>query len=83
VYDSVAREGVTSHVELAWDPGEERPMIPNGHHRLAAARAVERDTGRNLYVPTHNIDMGHPDRFLDAPEELYPQNVRKDWKGGT
>lgn len=75
VYDSIAKEGVTSHVEI-------RPRVDgglfmrNGHHRVAAAAAVERDTGRQQYIP---VNYG----VIDQSEykKHYPQNVRKGWEG--
>ena len=75
VYESVAKEGVTSHVEITpyEHRGESALHMGEGHHRVAAAAAVERDTGREQFVPV----MEHMSR--EQYKKMYPQNLREGW----
>lgn len=97
VYESIAKEGVTSHVTVMHgDTSDPKPMLAEGHHRTASAAAIERDLGKQQFIPIHHVDIdagsyrrtawgdvNHISAFDDSPDDLYPQNVRKDWKGLT
>lgn len=74
VYNSIASEGVTSHVFVR--PGETGLYMENGHHRVAAAAAVERETGRQQYIPVNYSASENDEDFYG---KHYPQNVRKNW----
>jgi hypothetical protein len=65
VYDSIKEHGyVRSHTggdptiifEESPDGKSIRNVQSEGHHRVAAAAAVERDTGKPVYIPTNYVD---------------------------
>lgn len=84
VYDAIKSHGVTSHVQMAsgeFGSGKQLHYLLDGHHRVAAAAAVERDTGREMHVP-----VLHGDVHVDTPsggfypaEGYWPQNYNKKW----
>jgi hypothetical protein len=64
VYDSIREEGFRPHVRLGvhWgdQPGTDTPdlHIEEGHHRLASAAALERETGQPQWINVDNYDRG-------------------------
>ena len=82
VYDSIAKEGVTSHVEVWHD--RQGPALSDGHHRVAAAAAVQRDTGRQQFIPIEHEAANASSSWdpLHGYDRRYPQNVRKGWAKG-
>lgn len=64
VYDSMKRKGYRHH--LADGPGDiptiyaegGRLTQGEGHHRIAAAAALERETGKPTYIPTNYERLG-------------------------
>ncbi len=60
LYDSIKEKGVTSHVHV-FEDHRGKLNQGEGHHRAAAARAVQRDTGNPQFLPVNYI----------------PQDVRK------
>jgi len=66
VYDSLKSEGynhfkgVNSPATIIFEESPDgksvRHVQSEGHHRVAAAAAVERDTGKPVYLPTNYVD---------------------------
>lgn len=77
VYNSIAQEGVTSHAWLYHSDAP--PKVIEGHHRVAAAAAVERDLNKQQFIPVyHSSDASWMEDMPDDPKH-YPQNQRPDW----
>lgn len=67
LYDSMKAEGFNRSKSLNSTPtivietnpsGKEyRRTQSEGHHRVAAAAAIERDTGKPVYLPTNYVDI--------------------------
>ena len=84
VFDSVMKEGLTSHVNLRLpeEPGGDVEM-GEGAHRVVSAKMKEEATGREQWVPVQHVE--HHERGWEyGPEydRAYPQNVRPDWGPG-
>lgn len=66
VYDSMAKDGYVGKKSVNSQPsiviedspsGKSTRMVQSeGHHRVAAAAAVERETGKPVYIPTNYFD---------------------------
>lgn len=67
LYDSMKNEGYLGRKSLNSQPTIVFETSPSGktlrrtqsegHHRVAAAAAVERDTGKPVYIPTNYVDI--------------------------
>ena len=83
-YDSIKRSGYQSYL------GDDTPTIvfetnmketklqrvqSQGHHRVAAAAALERDTGNPVYLPTNYVD-NTPGARMRAREARARQEAR-------
>lgn len=65
LYESMLNEGVRPHtkLEVSWGsqagrPDEPRQQIYEGHHRVAVAADIERNTGRAMWINTVHEDRG-------------------------
>lgn len=83
LYSSVKQHGMTSHVQVADEEvyGAQRHYLLDGHHRVAAAAAVERDTGREMHVPVLHGESSvtTPSNGFYAASDYWPQNFNKKW----
>jgi hypothetical protein len=83
-YDSIASKGVTSHVEVWHDDDPDGPGLTDGHHRTAAAAAVERNLGKQQFIPLEHVgpsdNVNEPYvQHLFSYKRRYPQNVDESW----
>jgi hypothetical protein len=60
LYKSVKESGVLHPIQLLPAMDKSGWIQFEGHHRIAAARAVQRDTGRQQWVPVHYNQTAYP-----------------------
>jgi len=62
--DEIRKNGVQTPVHIShsettpvWS-GETGPVLENGHHRVQAAHEVEKETGKQVYIPVVHSERG-------------------------
>lgn len=55
VYDSLKSQGYNG-MPLTVSHDRRGTYVYNGHHRIAAAAAIERETGKNVWIPVEHND---------------------------
>lgn len=58
LHESIAEHGVQEPITIATEYSGRDPVhwLTAGHHRVAAAHAVERETGRKIHIPVEFED---------------------------
>lgn len=87
VYDSVAREGVLNPVQMVHGMNNSL-LMGQGHHRVAAAEDIERQTGKDKWVPVVHTDArkNSPDPvdiYSDVVEKRRVIHDYRKWSEGT
>lgn len=54
-------------IEDSFNKKSTRMVQSEGHHRVAAAAAIERDTGKPVFIPTNYVDNTAAGRRARAP----------------
>jgi hypothetical protein len=73
VYDSVRKEGVLNPVQVI-HAMHGNVMMGQGHHRVAAADDISRETGKDMWVPVvHTV----ADETSDIPLSIYSSTSEK------
>ena len=81
VYDSMKEEGYNG-MPLTVSHDHRGKYVYNGHHRIAAAAAVARETGRNVWIPVEHNDWDTRANLAPKPAKgnlpaPYPKNSEK------
>jgi hypothetical protein len=87
VYDAVAREGVLNAVQLVHGMNQSL-LMGQGHHREAAAEDIERQTGRDVWVPVVHTDAREHssmpvDIYSDVSEKRAAISDYRHWSETT
>jgi hypothetical protein len=86
VYDSMMSEGVRPHTSLklyhADQPGvNNKRVIADGHHRVAAAADIERTTGKNMWIFTDHADNYTRHHLAEWGDKVQADRWRKQMAG--
>lgn len=70
--DNIKDNGILRPVTIEDNPGKPLSM-GQGHHRVAASKLVEQETGKQVYIPVvYSGDFAHTDK-----EELFPRSLEE------
>lgn len=66
-YQHDAESPPTIVIEDSFSGKNTRMVQSEGHHRVAAAAAIERDTGKPVFIPTNYVDNSAAGRRARSP----------------
>lgn len=61
VYDSIKEKGYVGDKLVVVHVDADDKQISNGHHRIAAAAQIEKETNKPIFIPVEHVETSHRD----------------------